>query len=173
MSLRPLRIVVLGVAASGKSTVGEAIAQRFGVRYVEADAFHVESSVAKMTAGIPLTDEDRWPWLERLQRELVDAPVVVSCSGLRKAYRDVLRHAGGVHFIFLDVPRDEIERRIRQRVGHFMGPAMVEGQFATLEQPGSEEPDVTTIDGCGPLDEIIERTVKAALNVPMPRLAPA
>lgn len=173
VSTQPLRIVVLGVAGSGKSAVGEALARQLGAHYVEADELHLAASVAKMSAGIALVDEDRWPWLLRLGHELlVDAPVVVSCSGLRKAYRDVLRRAGGVRFVFLDVARDEIESRIAKRSGHFMGASMIASQFATLERPDADEPDVTVINGSSPIEQVIKRAVQAVLAEPAPGRSP-
>ena len=145
MSLRPLRIVVLGVAASGKSTVGEAIAQRFGVRYVEADAFHLESSVAKMTAGMPLTDDDRWPWLDAIaawidERRTTGTPGIVSCSALKRAYRRVLLDGRpDVRLVYLQGDKPLIAGRMARRTGHFMPPALLDSQFATLEEPTADE----------------------------------
>jgi carbohydrate kinase (thermoresistant glucokinase family) len=160
MSRLPInRIVVMGVAASGKTTVAERIATRLGSRLVEADDHHLPTSIAKMSAGVPLVDEDRWPWLLRLQRELSSSDsVVVSCSALRKSYRDLLRRADNVRFVFLDVEREEVERRIATRSGHFMGSAMVESQFATFERP-NDETDVIVVDATRGLDEIVERVV--------------
>jgi carbohydrate kinase (thermoresistant glucokinase family) len=159
-----IRVVVMGVAASGKTSVAELLAQRLGARIVEADDHHLAESIAKMSNGVPLTDEDRWPWLLRLQRELAKGDpsdsVVVSCSALRKSYRDLLRRAGNVRFVFLDVAQAEVERRIRSRSGHFMGAAMVESQFAVLERPDREH-DVTIIDGTQALNEIVEQAFQA------------
>jgi carbohydrate kinase (thermoresistant glucokinase family) len=156
-----VRIVVMGVAASGKTTVAALLAERLGARLVEADDHHLPTSIAKMSAGTPLTDEDRWPWLLRLQRELAsNDSVVVSCSALRKSYRDLLRRSGGVRFVFLDVAQAEIERRIATRSGHFMGSAMVASQFATLERP-DEEPGVIVVDGTQSINEIVEEIVAA------------
>lgn len=155
-----VRVVVMGVAASGKSTVAEHLADAFGARLVEADEHHLPESVAKMSSRIALTDDDRWPWLLRLQRELsAGDSVVMSCSALRKSYRDLLRRAGGVRFIFLDVAREEVERRIALRSGHFMGPAMVESQFATLERPDpAVEPDVHIVDSSQPIANIVAQS---------------
>jgi carbohydrate kinase (thermoresistant glucokinase family) len=174
-----VRVVVMGVAASGKSSVAERLAEKLGARIVEADDHHLLESIAKMSTGTPLTDEDRWPWLLRLQRELAKGDsndsVVVSCSALRKSYRDLLRRAGGVRFVFLDVEREEVERRIATRTGHFMGAAMVASQFAALERPDSE-PDVQVVDATDDLDTIVERALDAlsrplAAGGPLPLLA--
>jgi carbohydrate kinase (thermoresistant glucokinase family) len=153
------RVVVIGVAGSGKSTVGAALAAHLGARYVEADDHHLPSSIDKMRAGIPLDDDDRWPWLLRLRRELSTAspaaPVVVSCSALRRSYRDLLRRAGGVRFVFLDVSKDDVLGRVGGRDGHFMGVGMVESQFAALERPGSDEHDVAIIDASPQSDDVV------------------
>jgi gluconokinase len=155
----------MGVAASGKSTVAALLAEALGARLVEADDHHLPTSIAKMSEGTALTDEDRWPWLLRLQRELAKGDsVVVSCSALRKSYRDVLRGAGNVRFVFLDVSREEVERRISSRTGHFMGASMVESQFATLERPDNE-PDVLIVNGSWPIEDAIER-IRVALGIP-------
>ncbi len=150
------RIVVMGVAACGKSSVGAEMARRLGARYVEGDDHHLAASVEKMSHGVALGDDDRWPWLARLERELRGGgPVVVSCSALRKSYRDALRRAGNVRFVFLDVAREVIDQRIAERPGHFMGTSMVASQFAALERPDGE-PDVATIDAGGDLGSVIE-----------------
>jgi carbohydrate kinase (thermoresistant glucokinase family) len=151
------RLVVMGVAASGKSTVGEALAEALGAGFLDADDAHPQANIDKMAAGTPLTDEDRWPWLARLTRELADADegLVITCSALKRRYRDQLRWAGDVRFIFLDPSRDEIERRINEREDHFMGPAMVESQFAALERPAADEHDVVHIDGAPTLEAIV------------------
>ncbi len=150
-------LVVMGVAASGKSTVGEALASALGVGFLDADDAHPQANVDKMAAGTPLTDEDRWPWLARLTREMADADagLVITCSALKRRYRDQLRWAGDVRFVFLDPSRDEIERRINEREDHFMGPAMVESQFAALERPAVDEHDIVHIDGAPTLEVIV------------------
>ena len=135
-----LRIVVMGVAGSGKSTVAARLAEALGARLVEADDHHLTASITKMTAGTPLCDDDRWPWLVRLQRELAaPGPVVLSCSALRRSYRDLLRRVGAVRFAFLDLDAESARSRVAGRAGHFMGEAMVESQFAALERPDDED----------------------------------
>src|SRR5439155_13588199 len=122
----PPVVVVTGVAGSGKTTVGAMLAGRLGWTYAEADDFHPEANVAKMAAGHPLTDDDRWPWLAAIGR-WIDArraagePAVVSCSGLKRTYRDVLRRGRPeVRLVFLDGSREFIARRLVARHGHFM-----------------------------------------------------
>ena len=167
-----LRIVVMGVAACGKSSVGAAMARRLAARYVEGDDNHLAASIEKMSLGIALTDEDRWPWLALLERELRrDGPVVLSCSALRKSYRDALRRAGNVRFVFLDVPREVIDKRIAARSGHFMGASMVASQFAALERPDGE-PDVATVDVGGDIGTVIEQAMAAVGGLADQRVQP-
>jgi gluconokinase len=142
---KPL-IVVMGVAGSGKTTIAANLAERLGVPFVEGDSLHPAVNVKKMAAGIPLTDEDRWPWLkaigERMEVErLTGHGVVVSCSALKHAYRDCLRKEvhGNVYFILLDGSRELITDRMKNRKGHFMPPALLDSQFATLEKPTPDE----------------------------------
>jgi gluconokinase len=142
---KPL-IVVMGVAGSGKTTIASGLAETLGVPFVEGDSLHPPANVKKMAGGIPLTDEDRWPWLEaigdRIEVERVTGHgVVVSCSALKHAYRDCLRKQvhGTVQFILLDGTPELIGDRMRKRKGHFMPPALLDSQFATLEKPTADE----------------------------------
>jgi gluconokinase len=142
---KPL-IVVMGVAGSGKTTIASGLAEKLGVPFVEGDSLHPIANVKKMAGGIPLTDEDRWPWLaaigQRMEVErLTGHGVVVSCSALKLAYRDCLRKEvhGKVHFILLDGSRELITDRMKKRKGHFMPPALLDSQFATLEKPTPDE----------------------------------
>lgn len=138
-------IIVMGVSGCGKSTYGAARAAATGATFIEGDALHGAANVAKMRAGQPLTDADRWPWLARIA-EAVNAalgqgPVIATCSALRRAYRDALRAgiAAPVRFVLLDVPVDELRRRVAARPGHFMPAALLDSQLATLEWPGADE----------------------------------
>ena len=140
----------MGVAGSGKTTVGVALAAVLGARFVEGDDHHPPANVAKMAAGVALTDDDRWPWLARLRDELtLDGDVVLTCSALKRRYRDLLRGAGDVRFVFLDVDATTAGDRAAHRSGHFMGPGMVAGQFEALERPASDEADVLRVDATG------------------------
>lgn len=137
-----LRIVVMGVSGCGKSSVGAALAVALGAQFRDADDLHPAANVEKMRAGEALTDADRWPWLDRVAGCLRDeAPVVVACSALRRAYRDRLRDGAGgrVQFVHLSGSRTLIAARMAGRVGHYMPPALLDSQFATLEPPGPEE----------------------------------
>ncbi len=152
----PHRIVVMGVAGAGKTTVALELAARLGARYVEGDDLHPPDNVARMAAGVPLTDDDRAPWLDRLASELAaGGDVVATCSALRRRYRDVLRRAGGVRFVFLDLDPATAARRAAGRTGHFMPPTMVASQFETLERPTADEADVVTVDARGAIDDVV------------------
>jgi carbohydrate kinase (thermoresistant glucokinase family) len=152
----PLRIVVMGVAASGKTTVAKELALRLRSEYIEGDDFHPPANIAKMSNGIPLSDADRWPWLSAMCDALASHDrVVVTCSALKKSYRDLLRGAGSVRFIYLDIDHDVALTRITARKGHFMTSQMIDSQFATLEVPGADEPDVVRIDAGLSLDRIL------------------
>ena len=138
----PPLVTVMGVSGSGKTTVGAALAQRLGVPFADADDFHPPANVAKMSAGTPLTDDDRWPWLDRVAEALrAEAPLVIGCSALRRAYRDRIRAGAGgpVAFVHLAGSKALIGARMAARQGHFMPPALLDSQFATLEPPAPEE----------------------------------
>lgn len=150
----------MGVAGSGKTTVGELLAGRLDARFVDADAAHPPENVAKMAAGVPLTDDDRAPWLVRMRDELASGrSVVVTCSALKRRYRDVLREAGGVTFVFLDADREVVRTRVDRRRGHFMKAEMVDGQFADLERPQADELDVVVVDADRYTDDILDAIV--------------
>jgi len=135
----------MGVSGSGKTAIGSRLAAALGVEFVEGDAYHPAANIRKMSNGIPLTDEDRQGWLRAIARRISNANeagdgVVVSCSALKRAYRDLLRReTGAVQFVFLRGTRDLIETRLRQRKGHFMPTSLLESQLATLESPSAEE----------------------------------
>ena len=143
----PPLLVTMGVSGSGKSTVGRTIADRLGLPYADADEFHPPSNVAKMAAGTPLADEDRWPWLEAIGAWLAwheRDGAVASCSALRRAYRDVLRaKAPSVTFVHLVVERAALVQRVAHRPGHFMPSSLLGSQLATLEPPAPDEPTIT------------------------------
>jgi len=135
----------MGVSGSGKSTIAEGVAQRTGWTFAEADEFHPQSNIAKMEAGSPLTDEDRWPWLEALgewmrEQSARGVSTVITCSALRRTYRDVLgRGLDSLDFIHLDGPVEVIRERMGSRKGHFMPPELLQSQLDTLEALGSNE----------------------------------
>ncbi|WBU38012.1 gluconokinase [Homoserinibacter sp. YIM 151385] len=153
-------IVVMGVAGSGKSAVGAALAERLGLAFLDADSLHPAANVAKMAAGTPLDDEDRAPWLDAVAARLGGEPIVVACSALRRAYRDRLRAgAPGVRFVLLDGPPELLAERIGARRAHFMPAALLASQLATLERPSPEERAVV-VDVSPPVAEVAEAAAR-------------
>lgn len=157
----------MGVSGSGKTAVGSRLAAALGVEFVEGDAYHPATNIQKMSDGIPLTDEDRQGWLRAIGQRVRSANdagdgVVVSCSALKRAYRDLLRReAGAVQFVFLRGTRELIEPRLRQRKGHFMPTSLLESQLATLQEPSAEE-DVWVVDINDSPDKIVASLVARA-----------
>ena len=152
----------MGVSGSGKSTVGAALAQRLRVPFADGDDFHPEANIAKMTAGIPLDDDDRYPWLEAIGIWLGEHPdgAVMGCSALKRSYRDQIRHhADGVAFLLLQGSPEVIRKRQASRPGHFMPASLLHSQFATLEQLAPDEHGVT-IDVDQSIDAIVEDYVR-------------
>jgi len=161
-------LVVMGVAGSGKSTVAGVLAERLGWPVADADDFHSPENVAKMSAGTPLTDEDRWPWLASIRDWIsgADGSVVVTCSALRRAYRDVLREAEArVRFVHLDGSRQEIAARMAARTDHFMPLGLLDSQLETLEPLQSDEDGIATPISGTP-EEIAENAVRAFALAP-------
>jgi gluconokinase len=146
-------LIVMGVSGSGKSTIAEKLAARIGWTYKDGDEFHPASNVAKMKAGHPLTDEDRWPWLRAIAAEIergceAGEHLVIACSALKRAYRDILVHdRDDVRIVYLDGTQQLIADRLAKRKGHFMPPDLLPSQFRTLEPPtGDEKPVTVSID---------------------------
>jgi gluconokinase len=153
-------LIVAGVSGSGKTTVGAMLAGRLHWRFADADQFHTAANIAKMRAGIPLTDEDRWPWLRAItawmdNRIAQGESAVVTCSALKRSYRDVL--LGGrpeALLIFLAVDREVVTRRLAARHGHFFPGQLLGSQFDALEPPGPDEHAVTVAAGGDPADTV-------------------
>jgi len=154
----------MGVAGSGKTTVGDILASRLGWRFQEGDALHPPSNIEKMRAGHPLTDADRAEWLKRVARWVEERLEngqngVITCSALKRSYRDVINRRGsGVLFVFLSGPKTTIAQRLASRQGHFMPSGLLDSQFADLEEPGPGEPAIR-VDILGSPDAIAQRIV--------------
>jgi gluconokinase len=149
--------VVMGVASCGKTSVGEALAVCLGARFTEGDKLHPPANIEKMSAGIPLDDQDRWPWLAEVGKSLSgNSGRIASCSALKKIYRQRIAEAAGrpVAFIFLDGTRELLAERIANRTGHFMPPSLLDSQLKTLEPPGPEE-RALRLDIANPVPELV------------------
>lgn len=175
-----LTLVVMGVSGSGKTTIMEALAERMDAAAADGDAFHSAANIAKMRDGIPLSDDDRWPWLRAIARwigehERAGEDAIVACSALKRAYRDALCDGHpSVRFVFLDLPREVLEERLKGRTGHYMKAAMLQSQLDALEPLEPDEPGFE-IDGDRPppvlADEILGRVRRGgdAREAPSPR----
>jgi carbohydrate kinase (thermoresistant glucokinase family) len=158
-------VVVMGVAGSGKTTVGRALAERLAWAYAEGDEFHPQANVVKMRSGVPLTDADREPWLDAIALWLEERlarrqPGVVACSALKRSYRDRLRRAApDLRVVYLDAPRDVLSARIERRVGHFFPGTLLDSQLAALERPDPSEHAIA-VDVSEPLDRVVSRIVE-------------
>jgi gluconokinase len=166
-------LVVAGVAGSGKTTVGRLLAGRLHCGFADGDDFHPPASVAKMHAGVPLTDADRWPWLDAIvawmdERAAAGGSAVVACSALRRAYRErLLAAAAAPRMVFLVVPHDADQARLADRPGHFFAPGLLDSQFAALELPGPPEP-VPLVTSAGTPEETADAVLRA-LGITPPR----
>ena len=163
-------VIVFGVSGAGKTTIGKLLAEQLGWQFYEGDDFHPRANIEKMHSGRPLTDEDRWPWLERLREQITRSitakdSAVLACSALKRAYRDRLRVSDDVTFVFLRGDYALVAEQLRHRRGHFMNPELLRSQFADLEQPEPDEDVLTTELGRTP-QELVE-DIKTKL-----RLAP-
>jgi gluconokinase len=165
-AVAPRILVVMGVSGSGKSTIGAILARRLHWDFEDADWFHPPANVEKMHRSIPLTDEDRWPWLEAIaawiaEHRAAGTSCVVTCSALKRAYRDIVtsRQSDDVRLVHLQGNFLLIEARLKARQGHFMPPALLASQFDALEEPASDEHAITVSIDATP-EEIAERVLK-------------
>ncbi len=163
---KPHAIIVMGVSGCGKSSVGERLAEALHLAFVEGDALHPAANIEKMSKGIPLIDEDRMPWLDRIGEEMKASlekgeGIIVSCSALKRLYRDRLRAAvgGNLFFVYLEGSRALLTKRMGERKGHFMPVSLLESQLATLEVP-TGEPGVVTVD----IDDTVDGIAAIALK---------
>jgi gluconokinase len=171
-------LIVMGVSGSGKSAVAARLAERLNWAYEDGDRFHPPSNVAKMSAGQPLTDEDRWPWLQAIADEIdrvcrSGGHAVIACSALKRAYRDMLVHGrSDVRIVFLSGTQALIADRLARRKGHFMPPGLLDSQFKTLEPPaGDENPVTVSIDAS--VESIVEDVVRQLKTSRADRNGPA
>lgn len=161
---------IIGVAGCGKSTVAKALARQAGGVFLEGDEFHPDENVSAMRAGIPLTDEMRWPWLERLASAAADhaadgQKVFVACSGLRRSYRDVLRAKfSPCQMIYLGGSKELILGRMRMREGHYMPTSLLDSQFDTLESPLRDEKGIISLDISPSIETVIENASRIAFD---------
>jgi gluconokinase len=158
-------VVVMGVSGSGKSTIGKPVAAKLGCPFRDADSFHPKSNIAKMSRGEPLTDEDRWPWLAAIaawidEHRRAGTTCVVTCSALKRAYRDVVtgRQSADVRLVYLKGDFDLIAARLKARKGHFMPPELLRSQFDALEEPAADEHPITVAIDTTP-EEITARVL--------------
>jgi gluconokinase len=161
-------IIIFGVSGAGKTTVGKMLAEQLGWRFLEADDFHSAANIEKMRSGHPLTDEDRWPWLDCLRKQIEQllSPgenAVLACSALKRAYRDRLRVSVAVEFVFLRGDYALVEKQLRSRRGHFMNAALLQSQFDDLEEPQPDE-NILTIELGQTPEEIVEE-IKTNLHL--------
>jgi gluconokinase len=161
-------VIVFGVSGAGKTTIGKLLVEQLGWRFYEADDFHPRANIDKMRSGRPLTDEDRWPWLERLREQITRSlaakeNAVLACSALKRAYRERLRVNDDVKFVFLRGDYALIGQQLRHRRGHFMNPALLKSQFADLEEPKPSERAITIELGGSPQELVKEIKTKLRL----------
>lgn len=168
--------LVTGPAGCGKSTVAKYLADRLNLPYIEGDEFHPKANIEKMSNGIPLTDADRWDWLTALREESLrqldagNVGVVLTCSALKRKYRDVIRVAPyfspnlHLHFIYLHASEEVLLKRVSARQNHYMGANMVHSQFDILEPPTSDEVDVISIDVSKPVGDVKTEALDKVLN---------
>lgn len=154
------QIVVMGVSGTGKTLVGERLAERLDRPFMEGDDLHPQANIDKMAAGEPLTDDDRWPWLRRIRDAMTEhatagRSAVVTCSALKRSYRDVLREShADVRFLHLAGDADVVRERLHRRTGHFMPESLLRSQYDTLEPLAADEPG-TTVSVDGTPDEVL------------------
>lgn len=159
--------ILMGVSSTGKTSVGTAVAQRLNMKLIDGDDLHPRANIVKMAQGTPLNDDDRAPWLERINDAAFslcqkNERGIIVCSALKKKYRDKIRENNDrLYFLFLHGEFDLVLERMKQRKGHYMKAEMLKSQLATLEIPQAEEDDVIFIDINAPFEEVVERCVRA------------
>lgn len=163
-------VVLMGVSGCGKSSVGAAIARELGAKFIDGDDLHPRANIQKMAGGHPLNDDDRAPWLERLNDAAYSLSHknevgIIVCSSLKRRYRDRLRQDNpDMVFLYMKGTFDVIMARLKARAGHYMPTELLQSQFDALEEPGADEPDVMSIDINGSFDEVVSRGVDTLLK---------
>ncbi|TOO94677.1 gluconate kinase [Vibrio parahaemolyticus] len=163
-------VIVMGVCASGKSTIGEHLAKKLERKFIDGDDLHPRANIQKMASGQPLNDDDRKPWLERIRDaayslESKNEHGIIVCSALKKIYRDQIREGNdNVTFLFLDGDMELILNRMRMRKGHFMKENMVKSQFETLERPDNE-PQTLIVSIDGDISDVVERSAAELIKI--------
>ena len=160
-------IIIFGVSGAGKTTIGKLLARDLRWRFIEADDFHPAANIEKMRSGHPLTDNDRWPWLEQLRQQIERSlsareNAVLACSALKRAYRDRLHVSDEIKFVFLRGDYALVQKQLRSRHGHFINAALLQSQFHDLEEPESDE-NVLTVDLGRKPQELVDE-IKATLH---------
>lgn len=159
--------ILMGVSSTGKTSIGTAVAHRLGLKFIDGDDLHPRANILKMAQGQPLNDDDRQPWLARINDAVFSLTQkneqgIIVCSALKKRYRDQIRaNNPPITFLFLHGEFELILQRMRQRQGHFMKAAMLKSQFETLELPQADEPDVHFIEIDAPFEQVVERCISA------------
>ena len=161
-------IIIFGVSGAGKTTIGKLLARDLRWRFIEADDFHPAANIEKMRSGHPLTDNDRWPWVEQLRQQIERSlcareNAVLACSALKRAYRDRLHVSDEIKFVFLRGDYALVEKQLRSRRGHFMNAALLQSQFDDLQEPQADEHALTVALGRMP-EEIVEE-IEAKLHL--------
>ncbi|WP_254455374.1 gluconokinase [Paenarthrobacter ureafaciens] len=173
MTGKPTHLVVMGVAGCGKSTVGAALAERLGAEFLDGDSLHPQANIDKMAAGTPLNDADRAPWLAEIGRRFStsDAALVIACSALKRAYRDIIREGDpGVTFVHLHGTRELLGERMNNRPGHFMPPSLLDSQLATLEPLESDETGIV-VSIAAPVQQVLADSLCGITDIGLPVVA--
>lgn len=163
-------VILMGVSGSGKTTISQALAARTGFAERDGDDYHSAANIEKMKAGIPLTDDDRLPWLHAIAEAInnyanSNTPVIIACSALKRSYRDILVHGRkDVRIVYLKGPADLIAQRLTQRGGHFMPPKLLDSQIDALEPPQPDE-HILTVDIDAPVERIVDDII-TTLHLP-------
>ncbi|ACC71749.1 gluconokinase [Paraburkholderia phymatum] len=156
-------LIAMGVSGAGKTRIGELLAERLKCSFTDGDAFHSAANKEKMHNGIPLTDEDRWPWLRTIraaieEKQRAGETAVFTCSSLKRSYRDILRDGDrDVCFVYLKGTRELLQERLQTRTGHFFDPSLLQSQLDTLEEPGEDEAITVSIELTP--EEIVDKTL--------------